>query len=179
MVTNYKHYIEGERIYLREVRIEDVNEDYYRWMNDPEVNRYLETRYIPQSIENIKRYVQRMDAKHDEIFLAICLKENKKHIGNIKLGPVNWIHKFGDISLVIGDKDCWGKGYASEAISLISKFAFSTLNMHKLVAGIYEQNIGSAKAFEKAGYHKESTFKKHWYVDGKFYDEYVYVLFNN
>jgi [ribosomal protein S5]-alanine N-acetyltransferase len=175
---NYKHYIEGERIYLREVRIDDVNENYYNWMNDSDVNQYLETRYIPQSIENIKKFVTGMDAKRDEIFLAICLKENDQHIGNIKLGPINWIHKFGDISLLIGDKNCWGKGYATEAIKLISNFAFSVLNMHKLIAGCYIQNKGSAGAFEKAGYKREATLKNHWYANGKYYDEYIYALFN-
>ena len=167
----YKHFIEGERIYLREVRISDVNENYYRWMNDPDVNQYLETRYIPQSFENIKRYVENLDGQTNEIFLAICLKENNQHIGNIKLGPINWIHRFADISLVIGEKNYWGKGIATEAIRLVSDFAFKTINLRKLKAGCYALNIGSAKAFEKASFKKEGLIKGQWIVDNEPVDE--------
>ena len=49
-------------------------------------------------------------------FLPFAIKTTDKHIGNIKLGPINWIHRYGDISLLIGDKDYWGKGIATEAI---------------------------------------------------------------
>ncbi|MFC1821085.1 GNAT family N-acetyltransferase [Thermodesulfobacteriota bacterium] len=74
MSINKSPFLDGERIYFREVRISDVNENYYSWMNDPEVNQYLETRYIPQSRENIKRYVEKMDGKRPKI-LDVFLKE--------------------------------------------------------------------------------------------------------
>lgn len=176
MEKQNKYFLTGDKIYLREVRVTDVNENYYRWLNDSEVSQYLETRYVPRSIENIKKYVESMDGKSDEIFLAICLKENDKHIGNIKLGPVNFIHKFGDISLLIGEKDYWGKGIAYDAIKTLTEFAFKSLNMHKLKAGCYAGNIGSAKAFEKAGFTREGIFKKQWMVNGEYQDEIVLGL---
>ncbi|MDQ7837900.1 MAG: GNAT family protein [Thermodesulfobacteriota bacterium] len=170
------HFIDGKRIYLREVRLSDVGESYHRWLNDPDVNRYLETRYIPQSLEGIKRYVERMDGNTSEIFLAICLKENDKHIGNIKLGPINWIHRFADVSLLIGEKAYWGKGIATEAITILTAFAFDILNLHKLRAGCYAENIGSATAFMKAGFREEGILKKQRCVKGQFQDEMLFGL---
>ena len=99
------------------------------------------------------------------------MKKKGQHIGNIKLGPINWIHRFGDISLLIGEKDCWVKGYASEAIALITSFAFNVLNLHKLRAGCYSNNLGSARAFEKVGYIREGLLKKQWLQNGEFQDE--------
>ncbi len=174
--VEYRHFIEGERIYLREVRVSDVNDDYYRWLNDPEVNRYLETRYIPQSHENIRRYVEALDGKRDEIFTAICLKEDDRHIGNIKCGPINWVHGFGDISLLIGEKDCWGKGIATEAIRLLTNYAFNVLSLRKVKAGCYAINVGSQKAFKKAGFKVEGVLKDQWIVAGKPMDEIVLGL---
>ena len=179
MSKNYKNFIEGERIYLREVRLSDVNENYYHWMNTPVVNQYLETRYIPQSMENIKRYVEKMDGKTDEIFLAICLKENDRHIGNIKLGPINWIHRFADVSLLIGEKNLWGKGIATEAISLVVRHAFETLNLHKLRAGCYAENRGSARAFIKNGFKKEGLLRGQWFVKDHWVDEILLGLINS
>jgi RimJ/RimL family protein N-acetyltransferase len=164
-------FITGQQIYLREVRLSDVNENYYRWLNDPEVTRYLETRYIPRSLENIRKYVEAMNGNPDEIFLAICLKKDDMHVGNIKLGPINWIHGFADISLVIGEKAVWGRGIAAEAIRLLSRFAFDVLNLHKLRSGCYEENKGSIKAFLKTGFAQEGALKKQWQVNGKFQDE--------
>ena len=112
-----------------------------------------------------------MDGKTDEIFLAICLKKDDMHIGNIKLGPINWVHRFADISLLIGDKNYWGKGIATEAIRLISNFAFKVINLRKVKAGCYASNIGSAKAFEKAGFKREGLIAGLWIIDSKPIDE--------
>ena len=157
----------GARIHLREVRTADVTERYYRWMNDPEVNRYLETRYVPQSVENIADFVRRMAGKSDEPFFAICTNDTAEHIGNIKIGPVNWRHRHADVSLLIGEKEYWGKGYASEAISLVTQFGFEVMNLNKLEAGCYVENEGSARAFEKCGYAREGLLRGHLFLNGR------------
>ena len=164
-------FIEGERIYLREVRPSDVNENYYRWMNDPDVTQYLESRFYPNSIEGLRDYVNRMLNDRDNVFLAIVLKDNDRHIGNIKLGPINWTHRFADVGLLIGEKDCWGQGCATEAIRLVTTYAFKVLNLHKLTAGCYEPNQGSLKAFLKAGYVQEGLRKAHFFCGGSYVDE--------
>ncbi|MDD5593354.1 MAG: GNAT family protein [Candidatus Margulisbacteria bacterium] len=176
MNNGYKHFIEGKIIYLREVRPADVNENYYRWLNDPEVNQFLETHFVPQSMENIKRYVERMDGKSDEIFLAMCLKENDRHVGNIKLGPINWIHRNADISLVIGEKEYWGKGIATDAIRALSGFAFNVLNLNNLKAGCYAENKGSKGAFIKVGFKEVGLIKDDIYFQGKYTDHVLLAL---
>ncbi|MDC4205802.1 MAG: hypothetical protein MPW17_05915 [Candidatus Manganitrophus sp.] len=69
------YFLEGKRIYLREVRPSDVNERYYRWMNDPEITRFLESRFAPNAIENLRDYVAGKLGDRDNIFLAIVLKK--------------------------------------------------------------------------------------------------------
>ncbi len=114
------HFIEGDRLYLREVRPSDVNEAYYRWMNDSAVTQYTESRFYPNTMESLREYVARMTADRTNVFLAIVLKDGDRHIGNIKLGSINWIHRYADIGIIIGEKDCWGQGYATEAIRLLT-----------------------------------------------------------
>jgi len=166
-------FICGERIYLREVRPSDVNESYYQWMNDSEVTQYLETRFYPNSMESLREYVTSKLGDRDNVFLSIILKENEQHIGNIKLGPINWIHRFADVGLLIGEKSCWGKGYATEAISLVTKYAFNTLNLHRLTAGCYETNMGSAKAFLKVGWKQEGLRIARFYCNGSYTNEII------
>ncbi|HEY1157453.1 MAG TPA: GNAT family protein, partial [Arthrobacter sp.] len=100
------------------------------------------------------------------LFAGIFLREGDRHIGNIKLGPINVHHRRADIGLLVGDRACWGKGYASEAIAILSDFAFGRLGLHRLTAGMYAENEGSARAFEKAGYAREGLLRGHWLCDG-------------
>jgi ribosomal-protein-alanine N-acetyltransferase len=167
-------FLEGKRIALREVRPSDVNGAYYRWMNDPETTHYLESRFIPNSIEKLQEYVAGKLGDRENLFMAIILKEGQRHIGNIKLGPIQWIHRAADIGILIGEKDCWGKGYAVEAIRLLAEYAFQGLNLHKLTAGCYQVNGGSAKAFQKAGFVLEGTRKGQFYSDGSYVDELLF-----
>ena len=170
MSTTSGHFLAGPHLFLREVRPADVTENYYLWMNDPAVTRFLEVRYVPRSHDNIRAFVAAMDGKADEVFLAICLHDGGRHIGNIKVGPINWVHRYADVSLLIGDKDCWGRGYATEAIRLVCRFAFGTLNLRKLIAGAYALNVGSIRAFEKVGFVREGLIRGRFEADGQAID---------
>jgi ribosomal-protein-alanine N-acetyltransferase len=171
--------LESNRLYLREIQLSDVTAEYYQWLNDTEVTRYLEVRFEKNSIENIRDYVALLQNDQNNFLFGIFIKTNHQHIGNIKLGPINQIHRFAEIGLMIGDKNCWGMGYATEAIKTIVGYAFSTLNLNKLIAGCYQTNIGSTKAFEKAGFVIEGIHKKHFYCDDEFIDSIRLGLLNN
>ena len=94
------------------------------------------------------------------ILFAIEDKTSKKHIGNIKLGPINFYHKFSEISYFIGEQNFWGKGYGTEAVKLMSKFSLFELKIEYLLAGVYENNKGSAALLKKLGYTLQGKFKK-------------------
>jgi RimJ/RimL family protein N-acetyltransferase len=165
------HFIEGEWLYLRELRPSDVEGNYYRWMNDPEVTRHLESRFFPQSLEDLRNYVKAAQERRDSVLFAIVLKNGLRHIGNIKLGGIHWIHRSADVGLLIGEKDCWGKGYATEAIRLVTAYAFNTLNLRRLVAGCYDANGGSANAFLKAGWKEEGRRESRYFCQGHYCGE--------
>ena len=158
--------VDSGRIILRSLSAADCGARYLAWLLDPEVNRYLETRFAPQSIESIVAFVEGADAR-DECQLGIFLREGERHIGNIKVGPVNRHHRLADISLFIGERGCWGQGYAAEAIAAMSRHAFDALGVRKLCAGMYSPNVGSTRAFLKVGYREESRRPGHYLLDGK------------
>ncbi len=166
-----RHLVRGTRLYLRDVLLSDVNQSYLRWMNDPEVNQYLESRFSTHSIESLTEFVRSMQHSRDNVFLAMVLSPGDRHIGNIKLGPINPVHKFGTVGLLIGEKDCWGAGYATEAITLLKNLAFEQLELRRLTAGCYGNNEASAKAFLKAGFQVEGRRPGQFYCDGKFVDQ--------
>ncbi|MDO8430351.1 MAG: GNAT family protein [bacterium] len=173
-----KKKIDGEHLYLRPVQVADVTEDYVGWLNNKEINQYLESRFVTHTLESVEAYVEKNIGDPDIFFFAIIRKDNNCHIGNIKLGPVDWHHKIGDIGIIIGDKDSWGKGYATEAIAILSSFAFSELGLHKLTASAYENNVGSIKAFQNAGFSEEGRKKNHYLYQDKYIDSVLLAKIN-
>lgn len=160
-----------ERLRLRALETDDAEGPYAEWVQDPEVTRYLEIRFLDLGRDDLRDYIQTMNASSDNLFLGIFIRESNEHIGNIKLGPVIAAHKRADLGLMIGAKSMWGKGYGTESIEAVSQYGFDVLGLHKIVAGCYSGNTPSAKAFLKLGFVKEGVQKDHWISDGDWQDE--------
>jgi RimJ/RimL family protein N-acetyltransferase len=159
--------VSSEHLYLRELTAADCSAEYVAWLNDPAVSRFLETRHSDQTAESVRSFVEAVSARENETLFGIFLNDDDRHIGNIKAGPIHPIHKVGDVSLFIGAKDCWGRGYAAEAIAAVSAYAFEYLAAAKLSASMFSPNLGSARAFLKVGYLQEGYRRKHGVLDGE------------
>ncbi len=169
--------LRGQRVTLRPVELSDVNDSYLRWMNDPEVNRYMETRFRSNTLEDIRAFVEKMSTDPGALFMAILLGNEGGHIGNIKLGAISGIHRRSEISFFLGDKRFWGKGLASEAIVLLSEYGLNNLHLIKITGGCYSNNTGSIRTFEKSGYTCEGILRRHYLCDGKLVDRLCFARF--
>jgi ribosomal-protein-alanine N-acetyltransferase len=150
-----------DRLLLRTLDAGDATARYLGWLSDTEVNRYLESRLSTHTLDSLRAFIAQCNASADELLLGICLADGR-HVGNIKLGPVNAFHRHAAVGLLIGERDCWGRGYASEAIGRVAAHAFDALEVEKLYAGCYASNVASLRAFLKAGFVEESRQKSFW-----------------
>lgn len=162
-------FLKKNKIYLRELQEADINDEYLKWLNDYEVVKYTESRFFPHSLESLSGYLENLK-NNSNVMFAIIEVSKDKHIGNIKLGNINWIHRTADIGIIIGNKDYWGKGVATESISLVVDYAFKRLNLRKITAGAYINNIGSIKAFKKNSFIQSYIEKNKCFYDGKYVD---------
>ena len=140
---------------LRPITLDDCTRRYVDWLNDPEVNRFLETRWQVQTLASIKNFVMEQITNEDVRMMAITLDD--QHIGNLKIGPVNRHHGYGDLSYFIGERSLWGKGYATKAVELAVSIAFNDLKLHRLQAGIYARNQASERVLIRNGFAREGT----------------------
>lgn len=153
------------------LQVADVNSVYVSWLNNPLVNCYLESRFSAHTIESTRNFVSTCLADPATLFLGIkALQFGRRHVGNIKLSPIDWHHKRGEVGIMIGASDVWGQGIASRAISLLMNIARDELDLRKLTAGCYASNVGSQKAFLKAGFQVECRRKGHFLSDGELED---------
>ena len=156
----YNKTLTGKLITLRSITLSDCNDTYVSWLNDPEINKYLEVRFDFHTVENVRAYVDGMLKSDSSYQFAIIAGDTNRHIGNIKLGPIHPQYLFADVGYLVGDKSYWGKGIATEAIKLVVDFAFNELNLRRVQAGVYEHNIASEKALINAGFTLEGRFIK-------------------
>lgn len=161
--------IKGKRLSLRTLTDKEAHGQYKNWVQDKCVNQYLELRHTIPKRGELKKFIARMNESSDNLLLGMFIAGNK-HIGNIKLGPIDWRNKRGVLGLMIGDRACWGKGYATEAIITLTDYAFTVLNLNKVYAGCYAENIASYKAFMKSGYKEEGRQREYWKVRNGFMD---------
>ncbi|MCX8003947.1 MAG: GNAT family N-acetyltransferase [Burkholderiaceae bacterium] len=143
-----------------------VTENYVAWLNDPAVNRYLEARFVRHTLESTRRFVQAVADSDDSILFGIRYVPEGRHVGNIKLGPIDCNHRRAEIGLLIGERCLWGRGIAANAIELATRYAFDSLGLLKVTAGCYASNVGSRRAFEKAGFVVEAVRRRHFLLNG-------------
>ena len=167
-----------EKIFLRPLLEEDVIEKYLSWFKDPEVTNFLEVDGNSLTKQKVIDYIEEGKKTKTYYMYAVCLTENKKQIGNIKVGPINHKHGLSDLVVVIGDKKYWGKGLASEAIKKGMEIAFKEYNIRKLSGSIHSGNAGSIKAYTNAGWFIEGTLKDQFVVNGEFHDRIMVGCFN-
>ena len=166
----------SEKIILRKLNLKkDISKKYQNWMNDLEVHKYTERKYLKHSLINIRKFVKEKNNSKNEFLYGIFLKKNNSniHIGNIKLGPINPMHRNAEVSYFIGEKELWGKGYATLAIKEITKIA-KKMCLKKLKAGLYEMNTASKKVLEKNNFKLEGKLKSEIVCKGKRCDLYLF-----
>jgi len=157
--------IRTPRLIIKSLCVDDISKKYIEWLNDKEVNQYLETRFQVQNNQSCLEFVKRMQEDANEELFAIYTNNNNEHIGNCKLGAINKFHHTAEISFFIGSKSFWGAGYATEVVSHVVQYGFENLGLEKITAGCYESNKGSKKVLIKAGFEVEG-FRKEQVVFG-------------
>lgn len=155
MKISLNHYsdlpvLETDRLLLKPLNKSYLSQNYVDWMNDGEVNRYLESGG-DYNLEKLNEYLMEVE-RNPKYFWAIILKEINKHIGNIKIDPIDPDDFFGEYGIMIGDRNEWGKGIAKEASEKVINFCFNTLNLKKISLGVKKNNFSAISLYKKLGF---------------------------
>lgn len=161
---------EGGRIFLRALSRADVPA-WHAWFNSAEVTEHLNKGVFPVTAEAQVAYLESLSNSRSDVQLGIATKDTGELIGIIGIHKIDWLHRRGDISIVIGSKAHWGKGLAAEAVGLMVEHAFEKLNLHKVTAGMWSSNMGSMRSFEKNGFVLEGTLRENFFYKTGYVDE--------
>ena len=175
--SSARRYDAGGSVYLREIVEDDVSDEYLSWFKDTIVTKFLEVRNLTRQ-DALDYIVSGRESGSHHMF-ALCVRENDRHIGNVKLGPIDTKNGIADLVTVIGDRNYWGKGLATEAVKIANKVAFEEFGLRKLSGGVYSSNVGPVKAYLRAGWVVEGRLVGHRKCDdGTVEDEILISCFN-
>lgn len=169
--------LQGDMIYLKELTNEDASEQYLSWLNDPEINKFLESRYDTATLTSIDNYIKNCKNDKSSFLFGIFDNTTSNHIGNIKL-TINFHHKRGNIGILIGERKLMSKGFATNAVKLLTDFGFERFDLHKINAGMYIENKASTRIFEKNGYKVDAVLKEDSFSDGRWIDGMIMYKLN-
>jgi RimJ/RimL family protein N-acetyltransferase len=140
----------GASIYLRKVSLNDVTDEYVSWYNNDDVIRYLEINELTK--EEAIGFILDGESTGSHYIYAMMTKDDDIHIGNVKIGPINLLKNTSDLVATLGNQQYSGQGIGTQAIAIGMTIAFDVYGLRKLEGGIYDRNIASLKAYERAGW---------------------------
>jgi [ribosomal protein S5]-alanine N-acetyltransferase len=160
-------FAEGLTVYLRPLKPGDLNERYLGWLNDPEVTRYTETGVFPSTAGDLERYYRNVANSKSDVMFAIVHKRSGRHVGNVKLGSIHWIHRTATMGILIGEKAFWGKGVGLEATQLMAGYGFERLNLHRINLGVFAEHQAAVRCYERAGFKIEGRLREDLFQGGE------------
>lgn len=157
----------ADKVELFLLEPDHVTETYVGWLNDPRVNRFLESRFEQHTLESTRAFVAGCRQSDRSLLLGIrSVRHAGRHVGNIKV-EVNARHALGEVGILIGETQVHGQGIATQAIAQIVRIARAQLGLRKLSAGCYATNQGSERAFVRAGFVVEGVRCGHFLLEGR------------
>ncbi|WP_298306039.1 GNAT family N-acetyltransferase [Flavobacterium sp.] len=168
--------LETERLLLRRVSIDDLNE-ILELRGNPETMKFI-PRPLVKTEEDALNHFKMIDEKiekNEGINWAITVKGNPKLIGIIghyRIQPENHRCEIGYMILPQYN----GQGIVTEAIKAVLEYGFEDMNMHSIEAVIDPDNIASERVLQKNGFVKEAHILENEYYDGKFWDTVIYSI---
>jgi ribosomal-protein-alanine N-acetyltransferase len=163
-------FISGNLVYLRPLSREDLSGPYSAWMNDPEVTCYMESGIFPSTADDLEKFFRDITGSRNQVILAVADKKTDQHIGNVKLGPIDWVHRRAHFGILIGEKKFWGKGVGAEATRLIVEYAFGRLNLNRVDLGVYAEHQAAVRCYEGVGFKIEGRMRHDLFHHGEYKD---------
>ena len=167
----------SERLVLQRFSESDISDRYLGWLNDPEVVRYSNQRFIQHDRAISQGYLQSFQGT-DNLFLSIRNKQDKVMIGTMTAYIASH-HGTADMGILIGERTLWGQGYGLEAWSCLMDYLLHQAGIRKVTAGTMHVNKGMLHIMQQSGMRHEATRHQQEMLDGDPVDILYYARFKD
>ncbi|NUR47969.1 MAG: GNAT family N-acetyltransferase [Hamadaea sp.] len=162
--------ITGELIRLRAFEPEEADA-LWRWNHDPAVMRWMDQYYV-NSLDRARRGLA--DAQVNSfahVLYAVEVLADGKLIGLVQLRDTDAAVGSAELDIYLGEKDYWGRGYATDAMRTICRYGFDTMRLHRIGLTVVEANEAARRVYAKVGFVEEGRLRDAFRRDGRWYDK--------
>ena len=175
-MTNKEFVLKGEKVLLRSFTASDINEAYIGWLNDTDVVRYSNQRFLRHDQDSCLRYLASFEGT-DNLFISVRRLPDDSPVGTLT-AYMSSHHGTVDVGILIGDKSVWGMGYGQDAWNTLTNWLLERDDIRKLTAGTLACNYGMIKLMERSGMHHEATRREQEIVNTQAVDILYYAKFH-
>lgn len=168
-----KELFTGKLVRLSALDPEEFSKAFALWGRDSEFNRLLHTNASGlQSSNSVKRWLEKDMEDPSTSFHAFSIRTlaGDELVGGTDLEVVNWNGRNAFVGIFIGARENWGKGYGTDAMNILLRYAFTELNLWRVSLGVFEYNPRAIRSYEKVGFQHEGRARKHLNHEGKRWD---------
>lgn len=141
-----------------------------RWSRDSQFWRLAHTLpAYPEVAQRVKRELE--DRPIDLFGFAIRTLADDRLIGLIGLYTTFQPQREAFMGIQIGERDYWGKGYGTDALRVLLRYAFDELNLYRVSLSVLEGNERAMRSYEKCDFRYEGRERQAWAYDGRRWDE--------
>ncbi len=175
--TGKDHILRGDKVILRSFVTSDINDSYVSWLNDKDVVRFSNQRFLVHNRDTCLRYLNSFEDSKN-LFMSVRLLSNDSMIGTLT-AYVSSHHGTVDVGIMIGDKSTWGLGFGQDAWNTLTNWLLKQDNIRKLTAGTLACNTGMIKLMERSGMMLEAERKAQEIIDSCPVDVLYYSKFSD
>jgi RimJ/RimL family protein N-acetyltransferase len=157
-----------EQYYVRTLHPNDILGPYPNWFQDQITTQFNSHGKFTKTIDFFENYINQVN-NENQLVWAICHHDDG-HIGNISLQLINFLNRNADFSILIGEKNHWGKGLAFKASKIMLQHGFYKLNLKRIYCSTSDSNISMKKLALKLGMSEEGRCRSHIYLNGNWVD---------
>jgi len=163
----------GKLVRLSAFDPEEMSTALTRWYLNSEYFRLLNS--SPHRMKSAKSMIKWMEEEVSEMslesyYFSIRTLEEYKLIGEISLDVVNWPGRDAFVGLGIGETEYWSKGYGTDVMNVLLRFAFTEINLRRVSLGVFEYNPRAIRSYEKAGFRHEGRLRRLLNREGRRWD---------
>jgi RimJ/RimL family protein N-acetyltransferase len=159
----------GQLVRLALIDAEQDSACWARWSQDSEYQQLQSSG--PSSLWPAKQIKEWTEKHFDEFFmLSIHTLAYDRIIGNTELSEIDWVAGNAWVGIGIGEREYWGKGYGSDALNVLLRFAFEYLNLKRISLNVFEYNERAIKSYLKVGFKEEGRMRQWMQRSGQRYD---------
>ena len=163
----------GDLVRLTSEEPRAMAEAYSRWNQDSEFWRLMASN-PPQlvSVKSAEKWLsEHLEPESVKYFsFGIRTLSDDRLVGDIGLDEPNWTNRYSFVGISIGDRQDWGKGYGTDAMRLLLRYAFTELNLQQVSLTVFEYNPRAIRSYQKVGFKEEGRIRGLLHREGQRWD---------